>query len=648
MLYGTKVFSSPSLGNIRFSYTDTNFYKKKTNKVPKNKPDTHLDYKELFKYYYKNKVEDKNIKDSHHEINKYYLECQKNVKNYFLNDNNKFGLRFEGNKKLENYSLNKFNNIFNKACSAREKILQNQMLNYYYPKDNNDKLMGEKMKLTPIPSKRFDFMKNENEKNEYLKAKRSAVCMRRLEYTHGLKKNNSQEFGRTNNKNINNSIDFWSILKGAVLIIEDWWLKILNKRDKYFENDNDEYYFINNLTEKDSTNSIEKNILDNLNNYNDNNQYIIDDWLSKQTRRMIKKNEQNNNFINDNNIYSIGNNKKLVNLKSKHNYKNRANNNIIVLNSKNNSANLFKSNRRYKNNDKIKDINNKKNHKNRQQNPIKIIQKSNASQLEYKTNVQTIISPSNYLQNYFKDYCLHNNGKNNNNTCSHRDLKSFEFIQNKYHKNKYLSPSISNNDINIDFNIDADADGDADTNVNMINQDGLDNNVKKDEIIIQEINNIEEKKDPARNILRSHKSKSQNHLNNNKRNEKNKNKVKKDLSSEIEPIREDDMINILHNDNLYTYDNKTKKYIIKYNIIKNEHHDNNNQISERSSMDGSIDEIITKRLKDIHNNNEKYAQRILKAYNQVKFYKSYSVEKGKFFNNNQMNTFKSANFFKNH
>ena len=639
MFHSTKVFSSPSLGNIRFSYTDTNFYKKKTNEAPKNKSDVHLDYKELFKYYYKNKVEDKNLKDSHHEINKYYLECQKNVKNYFLNDNNKFGLRFEGNKELENYSLNKFNNIFNKACSTREKILQNQMLNYYYPKDNSDKLMGEKMKLTPIPSKRYDFMKNENEKNEYLKAKRSAVCMRRLEYTHGLKKNKSQEFSRSNYKNINYSIDFLSILKGAVLIIEDWWLKIINKRKKYFENDNDEYYLIN-LTEKDLTNSIEKNILENL-NYNDNesNQYVIDNWLSKQTRRMIKKNEQKQNFINNNNIYSIGNNKKIVNLKSKHNFKNRNNNNnIIVLNPKNNSTNLFKSNRRYKNNDRINDINNKKNHKNNQQNPIKIIQKSNASQLEYKNNVQTIISPSNYLQNYFKDYCLNNNGQNNNNTCSQRDLKSFEFIQNKYHKNKYLSPSISNNDVNID----------VDTNVDMINQDKLDNNVKKDEIIIHEINNKEEKKETEHNILRSHKSRSQNHLNNNKRNEKNKTKVKKDLSSEIEPIGEDDMINIIQDGNLYTYDNKTKKYKIKYNIIKNEHQDNNNnQISERSSMDGSIDEIITKRLKDIHNNNEKYAQRIIKAYNQVKFFKSYSVEKGKFFKNNQMNTFKSKNFFKN-
>ena len=177
MLINQKVFSSPSLGNVKFSYTDSNFYKKI--KKPKNKSYTISDYKEIFKNYYKNKTIE-NTKDSHHEINNYYLKCQDNVKNYFMDDKNQFGLKIEGNKKLENCSINIFNDIFNKACSAREQILQNQILNYYYPKDNTGKLMGEKMKLTPIPSKKFSFMKNKNEKDEYLKAKRSAVCMRRL------------------------------------------------------------------------------------------------------------------------------------------------------------------------------------------------------------------------------------------------------------------------------------------------------------------------------------------------------------------------------------------------------------------------------------------------------------------------------------
>ena len=82
------------------------------------------------------------------------------------------------------------------------------------------------MKLTPIPSKQNKFMKNQREKAEFLKARRSAVCMRRLEYTHGLKKSNSQEFYTFNNDKNN----FMYILKGAVLIIEDYWLEFLRKR----------------------------------------------------------------------------------------------------------------------------------------------------------------------------------------------------------------------------------------------------------------------------------------------------------------------------------------------------------------------------------------------------------------------------------
>ena len=59
-------------------------------------------------------------------------------------------------------------------------------------------------------------------------------------------------------------------------------------------------------------------------------------------------------------------------------------------------------------------------------------------------------------------------------------------------------------------------------------------------------------------------------------------------------------------------------------------------------MDGSVDEIITKKLKEIHDNNQKYAQRILKAYNQVKFFKTYSLEKNKFFDNEEINHFHSS------
>ena len=602
-----KVFSSPSLGKIELSYTDVNFYKKK--KENKNKSYTLSDYKELFKNYYKNKSIEIN-KDSHHEINNYYLKCQRNLKNYFMNDKNKFGLKFEGNKTLEKCPINKFNNIFNEACSAREQILKNQILNYYYPNDNNDKLMGNKMKLTPIPSRKYKFMKNQNEKNEFLKARRSAVCMRRLEYTHGLKKNNSQEYYTTINNDKNN---FLPILKGAILIIEDWWIKILRKRYEITSINNND---INNnsfeLSEKDLTNSIEQNILENL-NYNNENKTIknefIDNWLTRQAKRLIEKNENINgnynfHFSNDKNLNTYKNNIK----------KNRSKNNIIVFNNKNNSDILFKSNKRYNNNES-KIANRKKNNPN----PIKIIQNSNVPVNLQNNNAQSIITPSNYLQNYFRDYCLNN--KQLYNTCSHKSLKSFEFIQKKYktinnnQKQKYINFTSSLN------------------NENFI----------MDTIEIIDNENLNEDKNKSSSILRGKK---QNKIFQNI--EESKNNGNKDISSEIEPIKQDDMINIINQDTNY-FNNKLIKnnpYQIRYNIIKNKNQNFNNINSDKSSLDGSVDEIITKKLKEIHENNQKYFQRILKAYNQVKFFKTQSLEKNKFSNPGEINNYHSADFIK--
>ena len=588
-----KIFSSPSLGNVKLSYTDSNFNKKNKDKKQKKRKYSISEYKDLFKNFYKNK-NNNNAKDSLHEINNYYLQCQKNVKNYFSNDKNGFGLKFEGNKKLKNYSLNKFNNIFNKACSAREQILQNKILDYYYPKDNNDKLMGKKMKLTPIPVKKNIFMKNENEKKEYLKAKRSAVVMRRLEYTHGLRKNNSQEF--INNSYFNNSpkSDFLDILKGAVLIIEEWWIGILNKRNNYIERHNNmEDNSIIAPTEKDSSlNSIEQNILKNLNcdnEKNDNKDIMVNNWISKQAKKIVEKKEKkkksNYNFFNSNDNF-----KKPANKNRVKNINNINKSNPIILKNKNNMNLLFNSNKRYMNSNELKKSKTFKPQKNNGQYPIKVIQNSEILN-EYQDNFKTIYTPSNYLENYFKDYCLNNNLYN---TTSHRSLKSFEFIQNKYQNNKrqkYRTLSSSANNI---------------------------------DIIIKE-DDLNEEKNESPNILRGRN-----------------NNINRDLSSDIEPVYQDDIINILNQP-----DEKNNKYKIKYNIIKNKSEnkdENNNNINtEKSSLDGSVDEIITRKLKEIHEKNDKYTQRILKAYNQVKFFKSYSIEKKSLLNYQQKNNFFQSN-----
>ena len=115
-----------------------------------------------------------------------------------------------------------------------------------------------------------------------------------------------------------------------------------------------------------------------------------------------------------------------------------------------------------------------------------------------------------------------------------------------------------------------------------------------------------------------------------------------DLSSDIEPVMQDNMNNIIDtvndlNSNININELKKqakKQYIIKYNIIQKLNDQNqNNPMSERSSMDGSVDEIITRKLIEIHRKNKKYEERIKKAYNQVKTSKTFNEQKGTFLNN---------------
>ena len=646
-----KVYSSPSL-SIRFSNTDSNFYKNKQRKTFVNRPSTKFDYKSLFKYFYKNKNQNKlNSKDSHHEINNYYLKCQNTVKNYFSNDNNKFGLKLDGNKNFENYSLKQFNNLFNKACSAREQILQKELLNYYYPKDNIDKLMGEKMKLTPIPSKRDAFFKNEKEKEEYLKAKRSAVCMRRLEYTHGLKKNNSQEFRRTNYNNRNNNINFLSILKGAVLIIEDWWIKILHQRNEFIENEIDAVNFIG-ITGRGSTNSIEKKILKNLNTINSNTENdFIENWITRQSQRKIQKNEQDyNNFKDDNSYFSYLTSKRPT--KNKTITKNNFKYSMSAVKSKNNSEiKSFNSNKRYVSSNKNKNSKKKKiiNQKQNQKNPIKVIQNSISFPIDYNSSVPTVVSPSNYLQNYFKDYCLNNHFSNNN--CSNRKLKSFELIENKY-KNNYSQrydnlPSFEN--ANIILN-----------NPSEI----IDNKIEEDDKLKEEIND-------KKTILRS-KNKVKNNENPNEikiDNDNNNNNLNADVNSFKNNInlstinQNDDNNNNINNNNLNTgiiseknknnlnginqYDNKTNNLNNDLNIENNKNNLNTNLNSDKNNNNLDIininDDNIKKLKKELTPNKNNLNNVNQNNEDKINLIKNLNLDK----NNNKIDNINANNENKN-
>ena len=437
-LFNKNFHSCQSVGNARFSSTGDNFYPKRYN-IRTSIPNITPDYKSLFKNFYKNK-NSKRCRNLYKGINNLYLKYQEDVKKYFSNDNNRFGLKFEGNKLLENYSINKFNNTFNKVCSARERILQHQILNYFYPKDNNNKLMGEKMKLTPIPSKRNSFLKNQKEKDDYTKAKRAAVCMRRLEYTHGLTKNKSQEFHRNKVINTDNKIDLLSIIKGAVLVIEDWWIKILENRKDFNQSEiNDDYF--KEFTERSSTSTIPDNILGGFNserhyhNYSMENNFI-EDWLIKQSMRLIHKKEQKSYRFKSYN-YNLLTSKSKTNKKVQSNYK--FNNKKSYKLQKNKSTISSQTNKKLVNSErKIKINYNAFYNRKSQKNPIKVIQSSVILPFESENDIKTTsTAASNYLFNSFKNYCLNNNNNFRANSYSNKKLKCFELIESKYQKIKY-------------------------------------------------------------------------------------------------------------------------------------------------------------------------------------------------------------------
>ena len=575
------------------------------------------DDKSSFKDYYKSKNNQKTrniLMNSYNEINNYYLKCQNTIQDYFLNNNNQFGLKIDGNKNLENISLNQLNIYLNKTYRLRESDLTKKLLNYYYPRNNKNKLMGKSQVLTPIPFKKNIFMKDNIEKEDYLKAKRSAVCMRRLEYTYGLKNNKNKEI-------IKNKNDVISVLKGAVKIIEDWWISILNKKKK--KNINNELFQTINVSEKETINSIEDIFLQNLKNQKlkEHTNYcndLIDNWISMQINDSINNmNNDSKNYINRNMLIFSDQNKKQ---KSNKTINKNKSNNITVFKNNRNIDESKKSNMRYNNYSKRNKRNSfSQKSLNSVQNPVKIFQKNNMYSYGGASK-ETIITPSDYLQNYFKNNQKTNISNNNyNSTNSKQNLETLELIQNKY-------KSINmNNEQEIIFSLN--------TSDNLLTQEEFENNnnginIKQN---TKHINNISKFVEPFErndnNNINKIKyieiKKAENNITNNSNQTKN-------ITSDIEPIKQDEMINLDINYNKTGLESNTKKkkknYQIKYNITKSQSL-NKNISYEKSSMDGSVDEIISKKLKQFFSNDIKYSQRINKAYNQVKFSKIYGGDR---------------------
>ena len=211
---------------------------KTNNKLIKNinsniKQVTPEEFKFFFKRYLRNKNSNKltnesetdstlgEMPESSYELNTIYLSNLNNLNNFLQKTNNLRGITLKGNKLLENVSLIKFNSFFREYGKNIERQLKKHVLKFFYPNNNKPKLMGQKMNLTPIPVKRNIYLKNEKEKKDLKNAERAAVILRRLEYTHGL--------GEKKNKD--DKILFY-LMKGAALIIEDWWIRIIEERKK--------------------------------------------------------------------------------------------------------------------------------------------------------------------------------------------------------------------------------------------------------------------------------------------------------------------------------------------------------------------------------------------------------------------------------
>ena len=160
------------------------------------------------------------LPENQNQLNAIYIHNLNSLNQFLQKQTNLRGLTLQGNRLLENISLNKFNEFFREYGKSIEKKLKKHVLNYFYPNNNQPKLMGQKMNLTPIPIKRNIYLKNEKEKKDIKNAERAAVILRRLEYTHGLSGNNNRD-----------EKIFFYLMKGAALIIEDWWINIyLNKK----------------------------------------------------------------------------------------------------------------------------------------------------------------------------------------------------------------------------------------------------------------------------------------------------------------------------------------------------------------------------------------------------------------------------------
>ena len=320
------------------------------------------------------------LPESNYELNSIYLRNLNNLNTFLQKKNNLRGITLRGNKLLENISLNKFNEFFREYGKNIEKKLKKHVLKFFYPNNNKPKLMGQKMNLTPIPVKRNIFLKNEKEKKDYKNAERAAVIMRRLEYTYGL--------GDKRDKN--DKILFY-LMKGAALIIEDWWISIL-KNKKKDENYNTLLSKINNIEKSDKDNERQNRF-----NFQQKNKGLgggkkLENNVNKNGNKVNnKKGKNNKNKKNKIEIIEI-------NLDEEQNQKNKENNLIKDIQTEPRNTAPLNSNIDININILNNSTKNKSGNKNKEKNDV--INKNKNNKLKKATSAPNIFEKNNNKDKY--------------------------------------------------------------------------------------------------------------------------------------------------------------------------------------------------------------------------------------------------------
>ena len=184
-------------------------------------------------------------------LKKIYMKNQKKLGNYFKKNKYDEGLKSEGNKSYEDISIENYINEIDSYINHIEQKLKENNLYYLYPEE--DDLISERLKLSPIPSKSRILMKSDKEIQDLSSAERSAVMLRRFEYTHGFPNKNFKNDFRILLKNKRQRI--FIFLNEAALTIQRWWKQILQNRNDINVNNNiRNNYSNNNFTFKHNIN----------------------------------------------------------------------------------------------------------------------------------------------------------------------------------------------------------------------------------------------------------------------------------------------------------------------------------------------------------------------------------------------------------